>query len=69
MGLCQVGLKSIGAALASCVLGRGLGGRFAVDLMAMWLMQAWLVPVQCKAQLRGLAVRGRLPFTRTPKSG
>lgn len=64
-----VGLKSIGAAMASRLLGRGIGLRFVVDLVAMWLMQAWLVPVQCKAQLRGLSVRGRLPFTRTPKKG
>jgi cellulose synthase/poly-beta-1,6-N-acetylglucosamine synthase-like glycosyltransferase len=64
-----VGLKSIGAAMASRVLGRGIGPRFLVDLVAMWLMQAWLVPVQCKSQLRGLALRGRLPFTRTAKKG
>lgn len=64
-----VALKSIGAALASRVLGRGVGLRFVIDLIAMWLMQAWLLPVQCKAQLQGLTLRRRLPFTRTPKKG
>ena len=64
-----VALKSIGAALASRVLGRGVGRRFLVDLAAMWLMQAWLLPAQFRAQLRGLTARRRLPFTRTPKRG
>lgn len=43
-----VALKSIGSALASRVLARH-GGRFLVDLAAMWLMQAWLLSVQCRA--------------------
>jgi cellulose synthase/poly-beta-1,6-N-acetylglucosamine synthase-like glycosyltransferase len=61
-------LKSIGAAFAYRTTGRRLGLRFALDLAAMWLMEAWLMPLLGKALIDGHLQRER-PFVRTPKSG
>lgn len=63
-----VTLKSIGAALAARTIGRLHWRRFATDLVAMWLLEAILVPVVGKALVDGLLGRIK-PFTRTPKRG
>lgn len=59
--------KSIGAALASRALARPVGVAFARDLIALWCMQAVLLPSGAAALLRGYFFR-RLPFLRTPKN-
>jgi len=64
-----VAIKTGGALLAGHATGRPLGGHFLVDLLAMWLLEASLVPLHAKAQLLGLLQRGELPFVRTPKKG
>ena len=61
-----VGLKSAGAALAQRTLGRHLS---LVDLAAMWLMEAMLLPIRAKALVQGLVSRRHEPFVRTPKKG
>ncbi len=61
-------LKSIGAALAASAIGRLHWRRFGTDLVAMWLLEAMLLPVVGKALVDGLMGRIR-PFTRTPKRG
>jgi cellulose synthase/poly-beta-1,6-N-acetylglucosamine synthase-like glycosyltransferase len=61
-------LKSIGAALAARVIGKAVSGRFWMDLVHMWLMEARLVPTLAVAQWRGLRGR-RIPFARTYKKG
>jgi len=60
--------KSIGAVLAQRTLGRSIGGRFVQDLLAMWLMQAALLPSGALALVRGYLFR-QLVFLRTPKRG
>jgi len=60
--------KSIGAALATRILGRPLGMAFARDVVGMWLMQAALLPIGSRALLVGYITR-RVPFFRTPKKG
>ena len=60
-------LKSIGAVLARRVLKRPLGGLF-IDLLRMWIMEAFLLPYVALALLRGFTAR-QLPFLRTPKTG
>jgi cellulose synthase/poly-beta-1,6-N-acetylglucosamine synthase-like glycosyltransferase len=64
-----VALKSAGAALANRTLGRGFGWAFLVDLLAMWILEARLLPSRAGAQLQGLLRRQRVPFMRTPKKG
>ncbi len=59
-------LKSAGAALAQRVVGRNLR---LLDLAAMWIMEAVLLPVRAKALLQGLMGRQGEPFVRTPKKG
>jgi cellulose synthase/poly-beta-1,6-N-acetylglucosamine synthase-like glycosyltransferase len=59
--------KSIGAALGSLTLGRPVGVAFARDLLALWAMQAVLLPSGAAALMRGYFFR-RLPFLRTPKN-
>lgn len=61
-------LKSIGAALAARSIGRAVNGRFLMDLVRMWLMEACLVAYLAVAQWRGLRLR-QLPFVRTYKKG
>jgi hypothetical protein len=61
-----VGLKSAGAALAQRTLGRHLR---LVDLAAMWLMEAALLPIRAKALVQGLVSRRHETFVRTPKKG
>lgn len=60
--------KSVGAALASQVMGRSLGFSFAIDLIALWIMQAALLPIGGAALVKGYIFR-QLPFLRTPKKG
>jgi hypothetical protein len=57
-------LKSAGAAAAQRVLGQDLR---VVDLAAMWVMEAVLLPVRAKALVQGLLGRQSEPFVRTPK--
>jgi cellulose synthase/poly-beta-1,6-N-acetylglucosamine synthase-like glycosyltransferase len=64
-----VGLKSTGAALAQRAMGRPLRWTFVVDLTAMWLMEAALLPIRAKALVQGLAGWRAEPFARTPKKG
>jgi cellulose synthase/poly-beta-1,6-N-acetylglucosamine synthase-like glycosyltransferase len=68
-----VAVKTTGALLAGnvtrCARGRPPGWRFIIDLFAMWLLEASLVPVHATAHLRGLLQRGQLPFIHTPKKG
>ena len=61
-----VALKSAGAALAQRTLGRHLS---LVDLAAMWLMEAMLLPIRARALVQGLALRRHEAFVRTPKKG
>jgi cellulose synthase/poly-beta-1,6-N-acetylglucosamine synthase-like glycosyltransferase len=68
LGLIVV-VKTIGSLLASLATRRPLGWRLLVDLFAMWLLEASLVPLHATAQLRGLLQRGEVPFIRTPKKG
>jgi cellulose synthase/poly-beta-1,6-N-acetylglucosamine synthase-like glycosyltransferase len=62
-------IKTTGSLLASHAIGRPLGRGLLVDLLAMWMLEASLVPLSAKAQLLGLLQRGELPFVRTPKKG
>jgi hypothetical protein len=64
-----VGLKSTGAALAQRAMGRPLRWTFVVDLTAMWLMEAALLPIRAKALVQGLAGWRAESFARTPKKG
>jgi cellulose synthase/poly-beta-1,6-N-acetylglucosamine synthase-like glycosyltransferase len=64
-----VGLKSAGAALAQRAIGGPLRWTFVVDLAAMWLMEAALLPIRAKALVQGLAGSRAEPFARTPKTG
>jgi cellulose synthase/poly-beta-1,6-N-acetylglucosamine synthase-like glycosyltransferase len=64
-----VGLKSVGAAFAGRAVGRLFGPAFVVDLVAMWLMEAVLMPIRAKALVQGLLGRQPEPFVRTPKKG
>ena len=59
-------LKSAGAALAQQRLARRLR---LVDLAAMWLMEAMLLPIRAKALVQGLVSRRHETFVRTPKKG
>lgn len=61
-----VGLKSAGAALAQRTLGHRLR---LLDLAAMWLMEAALLPIRAKALVQGLVSGRNEPFVRTPKQG
>ncbi len=58
--------KSAGAALAYRTVQGRLDRRFALDLVAMWAMEAWLMPVLAWAATAGHLGRDR-PFVRTPK--
>ena len=60
--------KSIGAALATRILGRPLGISFVGDVVGMWLMEAALLPIVGKALFIGYISR-QVPFLRTPKKG
>jgi cellulose synthase/poly-beta-1,6-N-acetylglucosamine synthase-like glycosyltransferase len=60
--------KSIGAALATRILGRPLGISFVGDVGGMWLMEAALLPIVGKALFIGYLSR-QVPFLRTPKKG
>ena len=64
-----VAVKSMGAFLATRAAGRPFGRHFLFDLAAMWILEASLVPLNARAQLKGLLQRGELPFVRTPKKG
>jgi cellulose synthase/poly-beta-1,6-N-acetylglucosamine synthase-like glycosyltransferase len=64
-----VGLKSAGTALAHRALGGAFGWGFFVDLAAMWLMEAALLPIRAKALMQGLVGSRPEPFVRTPKKG
>ena len=61
-------MKSLGAALATHILGRPLGVAFVCDVVAMWLMQIALLPISSKALVVGYLTR-QMPFLRTPKKG
>jgi cellulose synthase/poly-beta-1,6-N-acetylglucosamine synthase-like glycosyltransferase len=61
-------LKSIGSLLAARLLDRPTGLRFASDIVAMWLMEAALLPIVGKALVMGFLTRS-MPFLRTPKKG
>jgi cellulose synthase/poly-beta-1,6-N-acetylglucosamine synthase-like glycosyltransferase len=60
--------KSIGAALATSLLGRPIGPAFFRDLVGMWAMELALLPVAGWSLARGYLNR-KLAFTRTPKIG
>jgi cellulose synthase/poly-beta-1,6-N-acetylglucosamine synthase-like glycosyltransferase len=60
--------KSVGAALATRLVGRRLGLAFLFDLVGMWLMEAALLPVIGWALARGYFSR-QMAFKRTPKLG
>ena len=59
-------LKSIGAALATRLLGRPLDLQFATDLLRMWILQLCLLPIVGTSLLAGFVSR-RIRFVRTPK--
>lgn len=61
-------LKSVGAAVAQHLVGRLRWRRFLVDLAAMWLLEAALVPIVAASLTEGL-LRRKKPFARTPKRG
>lgn len=61
-----VGLKSTEACLAQRMLGRRWR---LVDLAAMWLMEAMLLPTRAKALVEEIVSRRHEPFVRTPKKG
>jgi cellulose synthase/poly-beta-1,6-N-acetylglucosamine synthase-like glycosyltransferase len=61
-------LKSAGALLATRLLGRPIRWGFLGDLVAMWFLQLFLLPVVASSLLLG-ALSRRLAFARTPKSG
>lgn len=58
--------KSIGAALATRLLGRTLGLPFFCDLGRMWLVQLCLLPIVGRSLVAGFVSR-RIRFVRTPK--
>lgn len=63
-----VALRTTGAALATHLLGRRLGARFAWDVVYLHLMELALLVGVAKATAIGLVTR-RIAFVRTPKVG
>jgi len=61
-----VGLKSAGALAAQRALGHAPS---IVDLVAMWIMEAMLLPIRAWGLVQGLLGRQSEPFVRTPKKG